>query len=94
MQRTATYPTLSAAFFPKETLLRQALLAIAQMISKRLDSDSVPSAPWSLPPWAHAGPSLGLWRPFLGLIPEGRAKRVAAHLRLVCKSQVWYNKFS
>ena len=32
MQRTATYPTLSVAFFPKETLLRQALLVVGAVV--------------------------------------------------------------
>ncbi|MCH7511687.1 MAG: biotin transporter BioY [Chloroflexi bacterium] len=32
MQRTAMYPTLSVAFFPKETLLRQALLVVGAVV--------------------------------------------------------------
>ncbi len=32
MQRTAMYPTLGVAFFPKETLLRQALLVVGAVV--------------------------------------------------------------
>ena len=32
MQQVATYPTLSAAFFPKDTLLRQALLVVGAVV--------------------------------------------------------------
>ena len=49
MQQAVTYPTLSAAFFPKETVLRQALLVVASVVFLALAAQ----VSWNLP-FSHA----------------------------------------
>ena len=49
MQQAVTYPTLSAAFFPKETLVRQALLVVASVVFLALAAQ----VSWNLP-FSHA----------------------------------------